>query len=284
MCRFVLYLGPPLSLASLTTAPAHSIVNQSIRSREAEEPLNGDGFGVAWYVPEMSEEPAVFRSVTPAWNNRNLLDLARVTRSGCILAHVRAATQGLPVTELNCHPFTAGRHAFMHNGDVGGFSRIRRTLRRSLTDSTDDRIQGSTDSEHVFAMFLDRLAPREGEASAVTMARALESAIKHLVGMVRDAGVTEPTYLNLAASDGKAAVACRYTTGDPGEAASLYLDRGRRYVCEEGVCRMVEPGRGQGAVIIASEPLGEEMGWQVVPANHMVVVRKDRSVEVRPFS
>jgi len=282
MCRFVLYLGPPLPLAALTTAPAHSIVNQSIRSRETEEPLNGDGFGVAWYAPEVSPEPAVFRSVTPAWNNRNLLDLARVTRSGCILAHVRAATQGLPVAEVNCHPFAVGRHAFMHNGDVGGFARIRRTLRRSLTDRVYDLIQGSTDSEHVFAMFLDRLPPPGGEDAGEGMALALESTIKHLVGMVRDAGVEEPTYLNLAVSDGVAAVACRFTTGDPGDAASLYLDTGRRYLCDGGVCRMVEPERGQGAVIVASEPLGDELGWRVVPANHMVVVREDRAVELRP--
>ena len=50
-------------------------------------------------------EPAVFRSITPAWNNRNLQNLARVVASDCILAHVRAATQSSGVNEANCHPF-----------------------------------------------------------------------------------------------------------------------------------------------------------------------------------
>ena len=95
MCRFTFYLGRPIRLSSLITDPSHSVIRQSFQAQEREEPLNGDGFGVAWYAPEHSDEPAVFKSVTPAWSNRNLRDLARVVASHCILAHVRAATQQL---------------------------------------------------------------------------------------------------------------------------------------------------------------------------------------------
>jgi hypothetical protein len=49
MCRFAIYLGPSLTLDSLLTQPVHSIVHQSFHSHERREPLNGDGFGVAWY-------------------------------------------------------------------------------------------------------------------------------------------------------------------------------------------------------------------------------------------
>jgi hypothetical protein len=51
MCRFTLYLGPPITLGSLLTEPSHSLIKQSFQSREREEPLTGDGFGVAFYVP-----------------------------------------------------------------------------------------------------------------------------------------------------------------------------------------------------------------------------------------
>ena len=64
MCRFALYLGPPITLGSLVTEPAHSIIHQSFESRE-REPLNGDGFGVAWYVRELSPRPATFRAISP---------------------------------------------------------------------------------------------------------------------------------------------------------------------------------------------------------------------------
>ncbi len=57
MCRFALYLGSPIHVSSLITDPANSIIHQSFHSHEREEPLNGDGFGLAWYVPELTDEP-----------------------------------------------------------------------------------------------------------------------------------------------------------------------------------------------------------------------------------
>jgi ergothioneine biosynthesis protein EgtC len=283
MCRFVLYQGPPMSLASLVTEPSHSIINQSVHCDESEEPLNGDGFGLAWYAPEASAEPAVFRSVTPAWNNMNLLDLARVTKSECVLAHVRAATRGLPVTELNCHPFKHGHHAFMHNGDVARFQKIRRRLLLQLSDEAFRTIRGSTDSEHVFAVFLDQLAKRTETDKCEAMAAALLAAVARVVTLSREvAGAEdeqEESYLNIAISDGLRSVACRFTTS--GQPSSLYLHTGRKYVCDGGVCRMLAPERGKGAVLISSEPLSDDPGWQRIPPNHMAVVREDRTVDLR---
>ena len=62
MCRFVLYMGRPLRLELLTTLPSHSIIHQSYHAVERKEPLNGDGFGVAWYAPKHSADPAAFRA------------------------------------------------------------------------------------------------------------------------------------------------------------------------------------------------------------------------------
>ena len=156
MCRFTFYLGESIPLSQLVTEPVHSLIHQSFHSDEREEPLNGDGFGLAWYIEE-SNEPALFRSVTPAWSNRNLRELARVTRSHCMLAHVRAATQVLEVSETNCHPFKQGQYTMMHNGDVGGFTAMRRALLNGLGEKAFRSIHGSTDSEHLFALFLDEL-------------------------------------------------------------------------------------------------------------------------------
>ena len=41
-----------------------------------------------------------------------MVAVARVTKSRCVFAHVRAASPGLPVTELNCHPFAYGSADF----------------------------------------------------------------------------------------------------------------------------------------------------------------------------
>ena len=96
MCRFVLYLGESLTLDKLITRPRNSIIHQSHHAELRKEPLNGDGFGLAWYAPAHGPQPALFRSVRPAWNDANLAHLARVTESPAVLAHVRAATRGLP--------------------------------------------------------------------------------------------------------------------------------------------------------------------------------------------
>ena len=78
MCRFTFYIGAPISLGSLITEPAHSLIKQSFNSKERSEPLNGDGFGIAWYAND-DDEAAVFRSITPAWN-LSLIHISEPTR------------------------------------------------------------------------------------------------------------------------------------------------------------------------------------------------------------
>lgn len=294
MCRFVLYQGAPLTIASLVTEPAHSIINQSFHAKEADEPLNGDGFGLAWYNPALSDRPALFRSVTPAWSNQNLLELARVTQSGNVLCHVRAATRGLPVSETNCHPFTNERYAFMHNGDIARFHQIRRRLLADMTDPAFMAIKGSTDSEHLFGVFLDEAGDADVPGAVdrgAALARALERAVRRVLAVSEQMKLTIPpapgdddeSYVNVAVSDGVCSAACRAATGGV-EPASLYVHYGRRYVCEGGVCQMVRPEQGHGAVLIASERLSADEGWQKIPANHVVIVREDNSVDIRPMA
>lgn len=93
MCRLLAYQGPPLAVADLLYQPAYSLIKQSYDAHEMAEPLNGDGFGLGWYAPDTSPEPAVFTAVTPAWNNRNLRYMAPKLVSPCICAHVRAASK-----------------------------------------------------------------------------------------------------------------------------------------------------------------------------------------------
>ena len=270
MCRFVFDQGPELRMSALLTEPAHSLIKQSYASEDRVEPLNGDGFGVAWYTPDLGAEPAAFRMITPAWNDRNLTQLARAVTSPTILAHVRAATQVRAINEANCHPFCSGPFAFMHNGDVGGFQRFRRELLASLSDRAFAAIEGSTDSEHAFAVFLDEIGHRPA-ASPAELAGAVERTIARLNELnARHGG--EPSYLNLAVTDGRHAVITRYTTeeGYPGE--SLYVDRGHRYVCDDGRCRMVAPDDAGGAVIVSSERLSPDSSWESVPPNHAVLV------------
>ena len=150
MCRFLVYKGREMFMSDLLTKAEQSLIMQSFKAREREEPLNGDGFGVGWYLPYIDPDPCVFVSTSPAWSNRNLHRLAEKVRSSCFFAHVRAATAGQFVSEANCHPFQHEQFLWMHNGAIADFRKIRRVLRESLGDVAYDAIEGTTDSERVF--------------------------------------------------------------------------------------------------------------------------------------
>lgn len=53
MCRLTLCRGPAIRPAGLVTEPVDSIIHQSFHGRDQDDPLNGDGFGLACYVPEL---------------------------------------------------------------------------------------------------------------------------------------------------------------------------------------------------------------------------------------
>jgi len=265
MCRFTLYLGPPIKLSSLLLDPAHSLIRQSSHSHERDEPLNGDGFGVGWYTREPAEHPAVFRSITPAWNNRNLRNLARVIASSCILAHVRAATLWSGVNEANCHPFRYDNYLFMHNGDIGNFMNIRRKLLDSVCDDAFNNVYGSTDSEHFFAIIIDELLKRRS-VGLIDLAEALHSAIQRVRHLVMNHGDFHPSYLNVAIADGHVAVASRYTDDPHHDPESLYYFNGQLYDQE------ARDDECPGAVLVSSERLTNQHGWLEVPPNHIIML------------
>jgi glutamine amidotransferase len=285
MCRFLFYEGTPVVLSDLLFAPQHSLIKQSFESTEREEPLNGDGFGLSWYVPNISPEPGLFRSISPAWSNENLSRLATVTRSPCVLAHVRAASTGLAVFEGNCHPFVRDNLSFMHNGDVAGFRKHRREMLATLSDTAFAGLGGTTDSEFLFALFMDQYhALAASMPAAQKLSTALRQTLDKVLSMIGRFGATEPSYLNIVVADGRHAAACRITTDRPQYAESLHVHSGSVYHVVDGVCRMMPPKDTHGAVIIASEQLSADPGWTVVPPNHLIVVQTDRKVILQPYT
>ena len=283
MCRLLAYLGTPVIVDKLLYQPKNSLVNQSIHAKEIEEPLNGDGFGIGWYVPELHPEPGTFVSVNPAWSNRNLRKLAPRIKTRCFIAHVRAASVG-EVSESNCHPFQYRRFLMMHNGGVENFSRIKRRIRQPLSDELYNWIKGQTDSEHLFAYLLNHLFSGKGDViSPETIMDAYEKTFSDLKIMMKAEGITDPAYLNMLVTDGNFFVATRYTTDPSCEPLTLYHSEGARYVVEGGVSFLAAPRDDDQAVLIVSEKLTEESYWTAIPANHFVVVDASLNVRVRPI-
>jgi len=275
MCRFTLYLGPPVRLSTLLTEPKHSLIHQSYHAEERAEPLNGDGFGIGWYAPRLTSEPAVYHQITPAWNNRNLFSMAKVLTSSCVMAHIRAASPGSDVNLANCHPFAYGDYLLMHNGRIGAFRQIRRRLLEGLTDQAFDVVKGSTDTEHLFAVFVDELVrngcpvdPGGSEASVGTGARGLAerlvSAMRRVLAVVHTDGDGASSFLNVAVSDGRHAAVSRFTDAANEGAETLYYLHGELY--EPAGRAFPERRRGDEgeAVVVSSERLTDDPRWQPV--------------------
>ena len=202
MCRFLVYIGQEVLAADLIIKPVHSLIYQSYNSLERFEPLNGDGFGMGWYTPSIDLLPCLYTTVCPAWADQNLHRLAAKVKTPCLFAHVRAASTGLTVTELNCHPFIHKRLLWMHNGTVDEFSKIKRRLRETLRDDLYNGINGTTDSEHAFALFLNQLPEGHDNYTAEQMGEAMLTTILLLDRWTKEAGSTIPTHTNFAVTDG----------------------------------------------------------------------------------
>lgn len=252
--------------------------------------MNGDGFGVGYYSedPDLQEDgPCVFRAITPAWNNMNLEKLAEKTKSELIFAHVRASTYGV-LSETNCHPFTYHSVMFMHNGGISNFNKVKRQLLNHIKDEYFLIIQGSTDSECCFALFLDTLdklshPPAQNQKIGHNILReALVKTIELIKTWTMEHD--EPSLLNFAVTDGHSVVVSRYITSKFEEAASLHFSCGTNFVeYSPGQYRMERLDRGQNVIMIASEPLTFERGdWITVPTNSTITI-KNQTVLLHPI-
>ena len=224
MCRWLVYASAePIVLADLVLNAQHSIVHQSFSggrhprcSAANNMPLNADGFGLGWY--HGCGRAAIFRSITPAWSNRNLRELAGAVTSRCCFAHIRAATPGSVVSEENAHPFRFGRLLFQHNGHIEGFDRVKRRIIDRLPDEIFSWIDGSTDSEHCFALLLAQL--RDPARCAAFDVAELEYALLRTLAILRDLGdaaavVDGFSTCNFALTDGESVVITRYCDKSP---------------------------------------------------------------------
>ena len=275
-------MGSPIIIDKLLYQPKNSLINQSVNAKEIEEPLNGDGFGMGWYVPEINYEPATFVSVNPAWSNRNLRNLAPKVRTECFVAHVRAASVG-DVSESNCHPFSYKNLLMMHNGGVENFGLIKRKIREPLSDELYNWIKGQTDSEHIFAYLLNELFTHHKTVSEEAVIDAFEKTFAALKKMMDECGVKEEAYLNMMVTNGLFFVGTRYVTNPKEEPLTLYHSEGSRFVVEDGITQLVAPEDNDNAVLVVSEKLTDDKDWTLIPKNHFVIVDKGLNVKVRPI-
>jgi glutamine amidotransferase len=263
MCRLLAYTGEPVFLEELICKPQHSLVRQSMQAEEAKLTTHGDGFGIGWYTGIAGRlEPGLYREVTPAWSDENLLALCAAVQSPLFFAHVRATT-GTAVARQNCHPFRYHNHLFIHNGQIGGYPRIRRRIEAQLSDELYAARKGATDSE---LMFLLAVAGMQDGLSPCAAIKAMLDKVRSAMAAER---IGEPLRFTAVHADGERVHAFRYSSDD--RPPTLYLNR------------------GQSGTIMASEPLQDRaapccQAWETVPPNTMIRVSAGgRAVTMSPI-
>ncbi len=279
MCRLVAYLGRPTLLENVLVMPKNSIIMQSLRARETNLRTNGDGFGLGWYTPEISSDPALFTSVFPAWNDRNLLNLTAKIQSPCFFAHVRSASSG-GVTNYNCHPFVYGDWMLMHNGEVNDFIDVKRHIRHLLDDDLYHWVKGDTDSEHLFALFL-QLAKGRDLSQITVVADVLQEAIGRIEETIKEFGHVGASYYNVCLTDGHRIIATRYSSHKRNKPLSLHYLVGSMVPINE----LWNKEEGKPAyVVISSEKLNDlAERWVDVPEQHMLLVDEKKNIQLRPL-
>lgn len=248
MCRLIAHLGAPVALESLLYLSEHSLEHQSWAPREQRHgTVNADGWGVGWYDLATRPEPARYRTTRPMWSDGPFRSVAGLVRSGCFLAAVRSATAPSAVDEVNTPPFASGRWLFAHNGAVHGWREgVNITAREVLSPSRAGAIEGSTDSETLFAIALQHLD--EGADPAGALGAAVTTIVDYAGGGGR---------LNMVLTDGRQM------------AASVWGDT--LYVTAD-----------EGGVVLASEPTDDRRMWDAVP-DHTILTVDPAGTTTRPL-
>jgi glutamine amidotransferase len=272
MCRWLAYSGTPLLLKTMLYEPEHSLIDQSLHSKLGAETTNGDGFGIGWYG--VGDTPGVFHSIEPAWNDRNLRDLAEHISSGLVFAHIRASS-GSPIQQSNCHPFRHGRWLWMHNGLIRDFHMVKRELVLAVDPSLYPSIEGSTDSETFF--FLALTLGLEDDPPA-----AVERAVGYIEHVGRSHGIEHPIQMTVATSDGEKMWAFRYSSER--KSRSLFFSTRVDTLREQHPDVELLQELSDETRLVVSEPLGSLAGaWNEVPESSYGVVQEGQD-ELHPFT
>jgi glutamine amidotransferase len=288
MCRLLGYIGEPISLEHVLFETDSSLVRQSTSPRMMATFLNLAGFGMAAWDPRSirADDPLLYRVTTLPAFDRNLRSLAAKLAPTCLIAHVRGVTYSAAetVADTNLHPFRfpAAGVTLAHNGHLRQFLRMRYELIRHIRPELSQSIQGTTDSEWIYALVLSQLEDPYGCPNTAELADAAIAALRILREVRARHGIDTSSPVNLCLSTGRALIATRFSFDYgwyPDEDSlletdlpyvSLWYTLGGEYVARDGRSEMTA-SEAPRSLLIASEPLTvDTTTWFEVPEYTMV--------------
>lgn len=273
MCRWLIYLGNEIPLNNILFNGENSIIKQSYKKtftpfleepNERDHEINADGFGIGWYSEDI-KEPCIYISTNTPWSDINIKRLSNHISSKFIFAHIRAIkplSQSI-IHEYNCHPFSYKNFMFMHNGDLKNFNNFKKKIINYLSDNVFNLIKGSTDSEYVFAIFLNFLSKKIFKNGGELEVNYFKTIVLKTIKKIESYQSKIPMSMNFAFTDGKTIICTRYINNDE-EPPSLYF-------------RVLDS-----SVIISSEPVDYDDNWKYITKNNLVIYNKN-TISIEPI-
>jgi predicted glutamine amidotransferase len=256
MCRlFALHAGDRDVAADfwLLNAP-DSIARQS--------EVNADGYGLAALTARSGM--IIMRNPVEAAGDNAYQQVAQRLVAAEMIVHLRYADTG-GTSLVNTHPFTQDGRAFAHNGVVGDLERIEERL-----GSNRAMVMGETDSERFFALITLAIRDAGGDVRA-----GITAAVREVVEEY------ELYSLNFVLGELGHIWAFRYPENNPllifqrqagGHSGGAELDHSD----STGNLRLrSDDAAHTPLVVIASEQISDEPGWEEIASGELVHVGPD---------
>ena len=250
----------------------HSLVlAENALAQQSES--NPDGWGIGFFE---GTTPILRRGLSKAIGDGDFTNLARFVRSQAVIAHVRLGTVG-GHDLTNTHPFSAGRWVFAHNGTLQGLEHYERLLMDEIDPEFRPLVQGETDSERCFYLFLTQLGLRgvapESPAPGIVAFDAMRATIGTLCRLAQETGAPPPL-INFLATDGRSMVANRLGRG-------LFFSTQKRYCEKMNDCSRWRDGqelpcmhplraKEVNHLLIASETISTEDIWEPLAEGDLI--------------
>jgi glutamine amidotransferase len=260
VCRlFALHAGQRDVAAEFWLLDAPSSI-----ARQSE--LNADGYGMAALTA--ARGMLLIRNPVQATGDPAYRHIARRLVACEMMVHLRYANTG-GTSLLNTHPFSQDGRLFAHNGVVGDLDQIEERL-----GSNRAMVMGDTDSERLFALITLRIREADGDVRA-----GLTAAVREVVADF------ELYSLNFVLAELGHFWAFRYPEHNP-----LHLHR-RQPGGPSGAAQLDQAGASgdlrlhsdDGAevplVVIASEQISDEPGWEEISPGELVHVGPDLNID-----
>jgi len=281
MCRMLGYVGLPTPVDQLLYEMEISFIKQNIDARMFNSMLamNLAGMGfMAWDANSINpEQPFTYRNTSIATFDRNLRSLASKTQANALLAHIRGVFQpnavDAQINEQNIHPFKFDgvRLAMTHVGELESFRDFKFDLIKYVKPEFAKLIQGSTDSEWIYAIIISSLENPYGLIDSRDLLQALSKTLQAIREVMIQHKVTRRSSVNLTMCDGSSLAVMRFAF----DFAPFKSDKNITFSSQWY-------NSTDNGILVSSEPLTSDRSvWKEVPEHSLMIVENNR---IRTFS